>query len=239
MSKIEEQSGARGPDGTDALDPKKGKVVSTPVIHMPNQSPALPRGRLIFALDATASREPTWTIARDLQAKMFREAAPIGRLDVQLVYYRGDECRASKWCQSGEQLAQLMNKIYCDAGYTQIGRVLKHALREHEKAPVQALTFIGDAMEEELDPLAGLAGQLGRAGIPIYIFQEGRNPAVRKAFRLLALRSGGAYFEFNPDTSRAVEQLSEQLNAVARLAVGDAEALHRLAGPSRAEGDDA
>jgi hypothetical protein len=51
---------------------------------------------------------------------------------------------------------------------------------------------------------------------------------VRKAFRLLALKSGGAYFEFNSDKPRAVEQLSEQLNAVARLAVGDADALLRL-----------
>ena len=79
------------------------------VIIMGSQSPALPRGRLMFALDATASRAPTWAIARELQAKMFREAAPIGKLNVQLIYYRGDECRTSKWVSSGEQLAHLMN----------------------------------------------------------------------------------------------------------------------------------
>jgi hypothetical protein len=194
-----------------------------------DQSPALPRGRLMFALDATASRAPTWAIARDLQAKMFREAAPIGHLDMQLVYYRGAaECRASKWVASGEQLAQLMNRIECQTGVTQIGRVLAHALREAEKGPVQALTFIGDAMEESLDELAAMAGQLGALGVPIFLFQERRDPAVRKAFRLLALKSGGAYFEFNPDTARAVEQLSDQLNAIARLAVGDVEALQRI-----------
>src|SRR5262247_1762928 len=54
------------------------------------------RGRLIFALDATMSRQPTWDTACRLQADMFREAAAIGGLDVQLVYYRGlAECRAS------------------------------------------------------------------------------------------------------------------------------------------------
>ena len=206
---------------------------TTSVIHMPNKSPALPRGRLIFALDATASREPTWGIARELQAKMFREAAPIGKLDVQLVFYGGDKCQKTKWVSSGEQLAQSMGKIRCVGGYTQIGKVLQHVLAEHAKAPVQAVTFIGDACEEEIDLLAGLAGECGSRGIPIFVFQEGRDPKVRKVFRLLALRSGGVFFEFNPDTSRAVEQLSEQLNAVARLAVGDAEALHRLAGPSR------
>ena len=200
-----------------------------PVIRQTrDQSPVLPRGRLMFALDATASREPTWAIARDLQGKMFREAAPIGKLDLQLVFYGGDKCRHTQWVSSSEELARLMGKIACDAGVTQIGRVLDHVLREHEKAPVQAVTFIGDAMEEEIDVLATKAARLGAAGVPIFIFQEGRDAGVRKAFRLLALKSGGAYFEFNPDKPRAVEQLSEQLNAVARLAVGDAEALERL-----------
>ena len=200
------------------------------VIHMPNQSPALPRGRLLFALDATQSRAPTWAIARDLQAKMFRDAAPIGKLDVQLVFYRGEECRASAWVTSGGQLAQLMNKIDCVGGLTQIERVLRHALRETDKAAIQALIFIGDAFEEELETVAAMAGKLGMLRCPIFMFQDvsqGRDARVRSAFRLLALKSGGAYFEFNPDKPRAVEQLSEQLNAVARLAVGDVAALER------------
>jgi hypothetical protein len=187
---------------------------------------------LIFALDATHSRAPTWKLACDLQAKMFREAAPVGKLDLQLAYYRdGDECRASKWVASGEQLAQLMNKIDCRAGATQIERILRHALNEHAKAPVQALTFIGDAMEEELDVLACLASELGKVGVPIFAFQEGRDPTVRKAFRLLALKSGGMYFEFDPSKPRAVAQLSGQLNAIAKHVVGDATALRRLNAP--------
>ena len=198
------------------------------IIIMGAQSPVLPRGRLMFALDATASRKPTWGIARDLQTKMFREVAPVGKLDVQLVYYRGGECRTSKWVSSGEHLVHLMNRIDCEGGYTQIGRVLEHARRENEKAAVQALVFIGDAMEEQIDVLADAASKLGTQGVPIFIFQEGRDAAVRRAFRLLALKSGGAYFEFNPDKRHAVEQLSEQFNAVARLAVGDVEAFDRI-----------
>jgi hypothetical protein len=194
-----------------------------------DRSPALPRGRLLFALDATASREPTWAVARQVTAHMFRAAAPVGKLDVSLVYYRGDsECKASRWCQSGEELVRLMDKITCESGITQIGRVLDHALRETEKAAVGALVFIGDAMEEELEPLAALAGKLGNAQCPIFAFQEGRDARVRAAFRLLALKSGGEYFEFNPATSHAVEQLAEQLGAVARLAVGDIAALESI-----------
>ena len=202
---------------------------SASVIHMPNKSPALRPGRLIFALDATASREATWDLARDLQAKMFREAAPIGKLDVQLAYYRDtDECRASKWLASGEQVALLMNNIECEAGLTQIGRVFGHALRENEQAAVQALVFIGDAFEEQLETVAAMASKCGKLGLPLFLFQDvsqGRDATARNAFRLFALKSGGAYFEFNPNTSRKVEQLSERLNAVARLAVGDAGAL--------------
>ncbi len=193
-----------------------------------NQTPALPRGRLMIALDATASREPTWAIARDLQARMFREAAPIGHLNVQLVYYRGTECCKSKWVESGEYLAQRMNRIECVAGNTQIGRVLGHAIRETEQAPVQALTFIGDAMEESLDKLSGMAGQLGALQTPLFMFQEGDDPTARKAFNLLALKSGGRYFKFNANTSGAIKQLSSQLNAIARLAVGDVAALQRI-----------
>jgi hypothetical protein len=207
-----------------------------PVSHLHDQShhqrPALPRGRLMFALDATASRAPTWAIARDLQANMFREAAPIGHLEVQLVFYRGDECRATKWVSSGDHLAELMNRIECEAGHTQIGRVLAHARREAEKTSVKALIFVGDAVEEQIEELAAMAGKLGTLGVPIFLFQEGRDPAVRKAFRLLALKSGGAYFEFNVSASRAIEQMSDQLNAIARLAVGDAEALQQIGAPT-------
>jgi hypothetical protein len=211
-----------------------------------DQRLALPKGRLIFALDATASRGSTWAVARKVTADMFRAAAPVGQLDVQLVYFGGGDtqggldrpleerdggkCRASKWCESGEELVRLMHLVNCEAGYTQIGRVLDHALREHDKAAVQALTFIGDAMEESVEALAAKASRLGQAGVPIYIFQEGRDPIARIAFKLLAQKSGGAYFEFNPLTSHAVEQLAEQLGAVALSAVGDTEALDSITG---------
>src|SRR5437660_5652386 len=110
------------------------------------------RGRLIFALDATMSRQPLWDTACRLQADMFREAAAIGGLDVQLVYYRGfGECRASGWVSNGERLAQLMSRIDCRGGHTQIGKILAHARRETERAGVQALVFIGAAMGGALD----------------------------------------------------------------------------------------
>ena len=189
------------------------------VIIMGSQSPALPRGRLMFALDATASRAPTWAIARELQARMFREAAPIGKLDVQLVFYRGDECRTSKWVSSGVEIAHLMNRIDCKGGYTQIRRVLEHALRENEKAAVQALVFIGDAMEEQIETLAAAAGELGMQGVPIFIFQEGRNAAVRRAFRAVGSEIRGSLLRVQPGQSpgrRATFRTTQRGSAACR-----------------------
>src|SRR2546429_2000566 len=76
------------------------------------------RGRLIFALDATMSRQPLWDTACKLQADMFREAAAIGGLDVQLIYYRGlAECRASRWVSQAERLGGPMSRLDCRGGH--------------------------------------------------------------------------------------------------------------------------
>ncbi|HZS63245.1 MAG TPA: VWA domain-containing protein [Xanthobacteraceae bacterium] len=189
------------------------------------------RGRLIFALDATMSREPTWNVARRLQIDMFREAAAIGGLDVQLVYYRGfGECGASAWVGDAERLAGLMEGIDCRGGHTQIGRVLAHARRESERRRVQALVFVGDAMEEALDDLSVAAGELGLLGVPAFMFQEGDDPAAEQAFREIARLSRGAYCRFDPG---AAQQLAELLRAAAAYAAGG---LKALADPSRRTG---
>ncbi|HEY4773301.1 MAG TPA: VWA domain-containing protein [Xanthobacteraceae bacterium] len=181
------------------------------------------RGRLIFALDATMSRQPTWDIACQLQAEMFREAAAVGGLDIQLVYYRGfGECRTSRWISDARELAALMGKIDCRGGHTQIGKVLAHARRESEKETVQALVFVGDAMEESLDDLCAAAGQLGLLGVPAFVFHEGTDPIASNAFREIARLSRGAYCRFSPG---AAHELAELLRAVAAYAAGGMKAL--------------
>jgi len=184
------------------------------------------RGRLIFALDATMSRQPTWDTACALQADMFREAASIGGLDIQLVYFRGlGECRASGWVAGTERLAELMSGIDCRGGHTQIGKVLSHARQEHGKQRVQALVFVGDAMEEAIDDLSQAAGELGLLGVPVFMFQEGGDPVAESAYREIARLSRGAYCRF--DTG-AAHELRELLRAVAAYAAGGIKALTDL-----------
>jgi hypothetical protein len=189
------------------------------------------RGRLIFALDATMSRQPTWDMACTLQADMFREASSSGSLDIRLVYYRGlNECRATGWISDSAQLARLMSRIDCQGGNTQIGKVLSEARREAVASGVRAVVFVGDAMEESVDDLCAKAGELGLLKVPVFMFQEGHDVGAEQAFREIARLTGGAWCRFDPG---AAAQLRELLRAAAAYAAGGREALLRL---TRSEG---
>ena len=187
-------------------------------------------GRLIFALDATASREPTWDRAARVTGEMFLEAGRLGGLEVQLVFYRGfDECKASRWVAEPRTLVDLMTRVTCRAGQTQIRRVLRHALKETAKERVHALVFIGDCCEEDIDGLGRLAGELGLRGVRAFMFQEGADPVATRAFRDIARLTGGAHCRFD---SAAPGQLRDLLAAVATYAAGGMAALESYAGRS-------
>jgi hypothetical protein len=180
------------------------------------------QGRLLFALDATMSRQPTWDMACKLQAEMF-SAVDASSLLVQLVYFRGlGECRASKWVSDTAALSRLMSGLTVQGGNTQIGKVFSHARAEHSRRKVNALVYVGDAMEEGVDGLAQKAGELGLLGCPIFVFQEGRDPNVERAFREFARVSKGAYARFD---AGAAKELAALLRAVAAYAAGGRKAL--------------
>jgi hypothetical protein len=192
--------------------------------------------RLIFALDATGSRESTWDLASQLQAAMFEEAAKIGGLNVQLLYYRNsDEVRHSSWFSDAHELVGRMSAIRCMAGGTKIARILRHIRSEHEREKISAAIFIGDAVEESPSELYDAAADLG---VPMFMFQVGDGVAmphnmvilssdvslqkVEDVFRELARLTGGAYGKFD---AGAAKQLGELLRAVAAFAVGGVKAL--------------
>jgi hypothetical protein len=181
------------------------------------------RGRLIFALDATASREPSWDRACRIQGEMFEATAALGGLDVKLVYYRGfNECKASRWMSNAADLHRVMSAVSCLGGETQIERILAHALSETKRQRVNALVFVGDAMEESVDRLCQLAGELGLNGVPIFLFHEGNNPIAARAFRQMAKLSRGAYLRFD---LASADRLRDLLGAVAVYAAGGYRAL--------------
>jgi hypothetical protein len=184
------------------------------------------RGRLLFAMDATMSRAPTWDMALALQSEMFRAVKEIGTLEVQLMYFRGaGEARASRWVSDADALAGLMRQVACHGGFTQIGKVLTQARRESEKARIAALVYVGDAVEEPIDELAGRAGELALLGVPAFLFQEGDDANATRAFREIARLTKGAHCRFGPGSAA---ELRELLTAVAVYAAGGRRALENL-----------
>jgi hypothetical protein len=203
------------------------------VAKAPPPKPGAGRARLIFAMDATASREPTWDRACQVQGQMFLETAALGGLEVQLVYYRGfNECRASRWVNNPTDLVRLMTGVFCLAGQTKIGRVLQHAVRETQRKRVAALVFVGDCFEETLDEVGQIAGQLGMLGVRAFLFQEGANPQAQRAFRHIAKLTNGAHCRFD---SSSPQQLRDLLGAVAAYAAGGRHALADLSKSSSPE----
>ncbi|MDB5506560.1 MAG: hypothetical protein JWR75_1198 [Devosia sp.] len=185
-------------------------------------APGEGRGRLLFALDATMSRQPTWDLACSLQGEMFKAVGGVG-LDVQLLYFRGiGECRASKWVGDASKLQQLMTAIAVRGGQTQISKVFSHARAEHSKRKINAVVYVGDAMEEEVDRLVQKAGELGLLGCPVFVFQEGRDASAERAFKEFARVSKGAYARFD---TNAPKELAALLRAVAAYAAGGRKSL--------------
>lgn len=197
------------------------KVARTPAIKSPGSV-----SRLLFAMDATASREPTWDHACHLQAQMFEATASAGDLAIQLCHYGGfNHFNAGDWCLSADQLEAEMSAVRCLGGHTQIDRVLSHLIDEHRRNRISAAVFVGDAIEENPDDLCHKAGQLGVLNVPLFMFQEGHSPGVRAVFSQMAALSGGAYAPF--DLNSATE-LSDLLSAVAVFATGGRTALEHF-----------
>ncbi|MSO85093.1 MAG: VWA domain-containing protein [Rhodospirillales bacterium] len=203
-------------------------------VPAPGARSATGQGRLLFAMDATASREAAWDRAARIQGEMFQAAAAVGGLGVQLAFYRGfAEFKASRWTGDSAEMTSLMGSVFCFAGETQIRKVLRHAVNETQAARVNALVFVGDACEEDIDRIGQAAGELGLLGVPAFMFHEGEDAAAAFAFREIAKLTRGAYVRFDAGSADALRDL---LAAVTVFAAGGGTALSQLA---RAKGGEA
>ena len=198
------------------------KVRLTPVGKKPGRP-----GRLLFAMDATASREPTWDMAAHIQGEMFQETAALGGLEIQLAYYRGfGEFEAGQWTTDEKALLDQMTSVFCLAGQTHIERVLAHAINETRERKIDALVFVGDCFEEDIDQVGKTAGELGLMGVPAFMFHEGADPIAAFAFQQIAKLTNGAYCQFDANSAQMLKDL---LGAVAVYAAGGPPALEDMA----------
>lgn len=182
-------------------------------------------GRLLFAMDATASREHAWDMACQIQAEMFMSTQEIGALEISLCYYRGyDEFHSLDWTSNAVLLRDQMLKVRCLAGHTQIKRTLEHAINTCVKQKIKAVVLVSDSFEESIDQVGQVAGKLGMLNVPVFVFHEGHDTAAKNAFQHIAQLTNGAYCPFDQNS---VAQLKELLCAVAAFAVGGLSALQK------------
>lgn len=208
------------PSSSKAIDQFIEQASKTPVAS--DQA-----GRLIFALDATASRQPTWDTACQLQSELFLATQSLGGLSIQLCYYRGyKEFHASPWVGNTDRLLHEMNRVTCLGGQTQIGRVLTQAIKETRSKPVKAVILVVDCCEEAADDLCQLAGELGMLKTPVFVFHEGNDARAKGVFQQIAQLSAGAYTPFDPNSPAILKKL---LAAVAVFATGGKKALDDFA----------
>ena len=99
--------------------------------QVPSRPARSTRGRLLFGLDATASREATWDQACHIQMDMFGQAEKVGGLEVQVCYFQGfKRFFATRWVADPQRLQTSMAKVRCQGGLTQIERVLDHCISQ-------------------------------------------------------------------------------------------------------------
>ena len=183
---------------------------------------------IIFSLDATASRAPTWQQAQSLHKALFDAASETSELSLQLCYFRGIATfHASPWVATANSLRHELSELHCEGGVTQLQRLLEHCLAQQpNSSSLKAIIFVGDAVEEDATLLNDLSVKCRLAKRPLYIFQEGSDAAASVTFASMAALSGGVHFTLGDGSA---DQLRRLLESVIRLATGGRKALESSA----------
>lgn len=185
------------------------------------------RPRLLFAMDATASREASWNVAKEITGAMF-EAVP-GELDVALAYHSGGRLREmTPFSSEARAFLDKVQSVHCFAGRTALNEILDKA---SITPGLKALIYIGDCFEEDPREAVELAQQLKLKGVRCFIFHDTSSQeqgydteAARTAFDEIARITGGALLPFDETSPDLVREL---LAAIAIYAAGGMKALQQ------------
>ena len=174
------------------------------------------RPRLIFAVDATAARDPAWTTARQVTDALVK-ALP-GELDVALAVHGGSRVHTfTAFTNNAATLRDRASGVTCQAGLTRLLPILASSLKQQS---VRVIIYIGDVFEENLPQGRHLADALGARGTKLIVLHDTADPGARRdaeVFWDLAKRTGGCVLPFD---SSAPGRLRDILSAVAVYAVG-------------------
>jgi hypothetical protein len=182
----------------------------------PAETGAPPRPRLIFAVDATASREPAWAAARQVTDALVR-ALP-GALDVALAVHGGSRVHTfTAFTNDANTLRDRAAGVGCVAGMTRLLPILSASLT---RQAVRVVIYIGDVFEENVLQGRRIADAMGAQGTRLIVLHDTADPAARRdaeVFWDLAKRTGGCVLPFDASASGRLRDL---LSAVAVYAVG-------------------
>lgn len=191
-------------------------ALPVPLSHA--QPPAVTgtRPRLIFAVDATASREPAWAAARQVTDALVK-ALP-GELDVALAIHGGGRVHTfTNFTNNPATLRDQAAGIVCQAGYTKLLPILATSLQQ---PMVRVVIYIGDVFEESASEGRRLADSLKAQNTKLIVLHDTAEPGARRdaeVFWDLAKRTGGCVIPFD---ANAPHKLRDLLSAVAVYAVG-------------------
>lgn len=172
------------------------------------------RPRLLFAMDATASREGAWNVAKEITGTMF-EAVP-GALDVALAWHSGGRLQqVTPFSPDTRSFLEKVHAVRCVAGGTALKEILARAT---STVRLKALIYIGDCFEENASEALELAKQLKLRGVRCFLFHD-RSSMVQgydvdtasKVFGEIARITGGALLPFDESAPELVKQLLEAI----------------------------
>jgi hypothetical protein len=182
----------------------------------PMETGAPSRPRLVFAVDATASREPAWKAARQVTDALVK-ALP-GELDVALAVHGGSRVHTfTAFTSDAATLRDRAAGVACEAGLTRLLPILNASLKQQA---VKVIVYIGDVFEENLPHGRQLADSLGARGTKLIVLHDTADPSARRDAEIfwdLAKRTGGCVLPFD---ANAPGRLRDLLAAVAVYAVG-------------------
>lgn len=215
--------------GQQHLSPeeKLAALLDAPVAQGKTDRPLVQVGahRLVFSLDATASRQATWRVAQGLTVQMF-DALPEG-LEIALAYHSGGRMRPwSPFTRAADRLRKEITQVTCEVGETALNAILDQSM---EIPSLRAMIYIGDCFEEDEDDAIHLAHKLHLKGVRCFFFQDRLSPHsemgyVSQVFGEIAKITEGALFDFD---QRSPKRTGEEMQAIARLAAGGIAALEQ------------
>jgi hypothetical protein len=171
---------------------------------------------LVFAVDATASREPAWAAARQVTDALVK-ALP-GALDVALAVHGGSRVHTfTAFTSDANTLRDRAAGVACQAGVTRLLPILSASLKQ---PGVRVVIYVGDVFEESVIQGRRLADAMGAQGTRLIVLHDTADPAARRdadVFWDFAKRTGGCVLPFDASASGRLRDL---LSAVAVYAVG-------------------